>query len=141
MRTSTSSGSGSPLILADLLALAQSMLLTDQPELHRAEPKPLRYNRSTSRPAVRECLRWRQGISGAFGRDPVRECLRGTVVRALDVGPHPSLQARPAVQGRNHLDRGLRRPRASRVRVAVGFQSAFVVAERRLAGLAREGGF
>jgi len=27
----------------DLLALAQSMLLTDQPELHRAEPKTLRY--------------------------------------------------------------------------------------------------
>ena len=31
------------LIAADLLALAQSMLLTDQPELHRAEPKTLRY--------------------------------------------------------------------------------------------------
>jgi len=31
------------LITADLLALAQSMLLTDQPELHRAEPKTLRY--------------------------------------------------------------------------------------------------
>ncbi len=30
------------LIAADLLALAQSML-TDQPELHRAEPKTLRY--------------------------------------------------------------------------------------------------
>ncbi len=31
------------LIAADLLALAQSMLLTDQPELHRAEPKTLLY--------------------------------------------------------------------------------------------------
>ncbi len=31
------------LIAADLLALAQSMLLTDHPELHRAEPKTLRY--------------------------------------------------------------------------------------------------
>ncbi len=31
------------LIAADLLALAQAMLLTDQPELHRAEPKTLRY--------------------------------------------------------------------------------------------------
>ena len=31
------------LIAADLLALTQSMLLTDQPELHRAEPKTLRY--------------------------------------------------------------------------------------------------
>ena len=31
------------LIAADLLALAQSMLLTDQAELHRAEPKTLRY--------------------------------------------------------------------------------------------------
>ena len=31
------------LIAADLLALTQSMLLTDQPELHRAEPKALRY--------------------------------------------------------------------------------------------------
>ena len=31
------------LIAADLLALAQSMLLTDQPTLHRAEPKTLRY--------------------------------------------------------------------------------------------------
>jgi len=33
------------LIAADLLALAQSRLLTDQPELHRAEPKALRYRR------------------------------------------------------------------------------------------------
>jgi len=31
------------LIAADLLALAQSMLLTDQPDLSRAEPKTLRY--------------------------------------------------------------------------------------------------
>jgi hypothetical protein len=31
------------LIAADLLALAQSMLLTDHSELHRAEPKTLRY--------------------------------------------------------------------------------------------------
>jgi len=31
------------LIAADLLALAQTMLLTDEPELHRAEPKTLRY--------------------------------------------------------------------------------------------------
>jgi len=31
------------LIAADLLALTQSMLLTDQPDLHRAEPKTLRY--------------------------------------------------------------------------------------------------
>ena len=31
------------LIATDLLTLAQSMLLTDQPELHRAEPKTLRY--------------------------------------------------------------------------------------------------
>lgn len=31
------------LIAADLLALAQSMLLTEEPELHRAEPKTLRY--------------------------------------------------------------------------------------------------
>ena len=31
------------LIAADLLALAQTMLLTDQPELARAEPKALRY--------------------------------------------------------------------------------------------------
>ena len=31
------------LIAADLLALAQSMLLTDEPDLHRAEPKTLRY--------------------------------------------------------------------------------------------------
>ena len=31
------------LIAADLLALAQTMLLTDQPDLHRAEPKTLRY--------------------------------------------------------------------------------------------------
>jgi len=31
------------LIAADLLALAQSMLLTTEPELHRAEPKTLRY--------------------------------------------------------------------------------------------------
>ncbi len=31
------------LIAADLLALAQSMLLVDEPELHRAEPKTLRY--------------------------------------------------------------------------------------------------
>jgi len=31
------------LIAADLLALAQSMLLTTDPELHRAEPKTLRY--------------------------------------------------------------------------------------------------
>jgi len=31
------------LIAADLLALAQSMLLTSEPELHRAEPKTLRY--------------------------------------------------------------------------------------------------
>jgi len=31
------------LIAADLLAPAQAMLLTDQPELHRAEPKTLRY--------------------------------------------------------------------------------------------------
>ncbi len=31
------------LIAADLLALAQSMLLVDQPDLHRAEPKTLRY--------------------------------------------------------------------------------------------------
>jgi len=31
------------LVAADLLALSQSMLLTDQPELHRAEPKTLRY--------------------------------------------------------------------------------------------------
>ena len=30
-------------IAADLLALAQTMLLTDEPELHRAEPKTLRY--------------------------------------------------------------------------------------------------
>ena len=30
-------------LAADLLALAQSMLLTDQSELHRAEPKTLRY--------------------------------------------------------------------------------------------------
>ena len=31
------------LLAADLLALSQSMLLTDQPELARAEPKTLRY--------------------------------------------------------------------------------------------------
>ena len=31
------------LIAADLLALAQTMLLTDEPDLHRAEPKTLRY--------------------------------------------------------------------------------------------------
>ena len=31
------------LIAADLLALAQTMLLADEPELHRAEPKTLRY--------------------------------------------------------------------------------------------------
>ena len=31
------------MIAADLLTLAQSMLLTDEPELHRAEPKTLRY--------------------------------------------------------------------------------------------------
>jgi hypothetical protein len=31
------------LIAADLLALAQSILLTGEPELHRAEPKTLRY--------------------------------------------------------------------------------------------------
>jgi len=31
------------LIAVDLLALTQSMLLTDDPELHRAEPKTLRY--------------------------------------------------------------------------------------------------
>jgi hypothetical protein len=31
------------LIAADLLALSQSMLLTDEPELRRAEPKTLRY--------------------------------------------------------------------------------------------------
>jgi len=31
------------LIAADLLALTQSMLLTTEPELHRAEPKTLRY--------------------------------------------------------------------------------------------------
>ena len=31
------------LIAADLLAFAQSMLLTDEPGLHRAEPKTLRY--------------------------------------------------------------------------------------------------
>jgi len=31
------------LIAADLLALAQSMLLTTEPDLHRAEPKTLRY--------------------------------------------------------------------------------------------------
>ncbi len=31
------------LIAADLLALAQSMLLVDEPDLHRAEPKTLRY--------------------------------------------------------------------------------------------------
>ena len=31
------------LIAADLVALTQSMLVTDQPELHRAEPKTLRY--------------------------------------------------------------------------------------------------
>ncbi len=31
------------LIAADLLAFAQSMLLVDEPELHRAEPKTLRY--------------------------------------------------------------------------------------------------
>ena len=31
------------LIAADLLALTQSMLLTDEPDLHRAEPKTLRY--------------------------------------------------------------------------------------------------
>ncbi len=31
------------LIAADLLALTQSMLLPDQPDLHRAEPKTLRY--------------------------------------------------------------------------------------------------
>jgi hypothetical protein len=31
------------LIAADLLALTQSMLLTSEPELHRAEPKTLRY--------------------------------------------------------------------------------------------------
>ena len=31
------------LMAADLLAFTQSMLLTDQPDLHRAEPKTLRY--------------------------------------------------------------------------------------------------
>ena len=31
------------LIAADLLAFAQTMLLSDEPELHRAEPKTLRY--------------------------------------------------------------------------------------------------
>jgi hypothetical protein len=31
------------LIAADLLAYAQTLLLTDQPDLHRAEPKTLRY--------------------------------------------------------------------------------------------------
>ena len=31
------------LMAADLLALARSMLLTDEPDLHRAEPKTLRY--------------------------------------------------------------------------------------------------
>ncbi len=31
------------MIAADLLAFAQSMLLIDEPELHRAEPKTLRY--------------------------------------------------------------------------------------------------
>ena len=31
------------LIAADLLALTQSTLLTDEPDLHRAEPKTLRY--------------------------------------------------------------------------------------------------
>ena len=31
------------LIAADLLALTQTMLLTDEPDLHRAEPKTLRY--------------------------------------------------------------------------------------------------
>jgi len=31
------------LIAADLLALSQSMLLTEEPDLHRAEPKTLRY--------------------------------------------------------------------------------------------------
>ncbi len=31
------------LIVADLLALTQSMLLTTEPELHRSEPKALRY--------------------------------------------------------------------------------------------------
>ncbi len=31
------------LIAADLLALTQSMLLTTEPELHRAQPKTLRY--------------------------------------------------------------------------------------------------
>ena len=31
------------LIAADLLALAQTVLLTDEPDLHRAEPKTLRY--------------------------------------------------------------------------------------------------
>ena len=31
------------LLAANLLALAQSMLLTDEPDLHRAEPKTPRY--------------------------------------------------------------------------------------------------
>ena len=31
------------MIAADLLALTQSMLLADEPDLHRAEPKTLRY--------------------------------------------------------------------------------------------------
>jgi hypothetical protein len=38
------------LIAADLLALTQSMLLTDDPELHRAEPKTLRYRLSCTPP-------------------------------------------------------------------------------------------
>ncbi len=42
-RTSTMSGSSSPYRRRPLLALAQSMLPTSEPDSHRAEPKHLRY--------------------------------------------------------------------------------------------------
>ncbi len=67
------------LIAADLLALTQSMLLTEEPELHRAEPKTLRYRllhvaARITRGQRKVCLRlaehwpWALALAKAFTR-------------------------------------------------------------------------
>jgi len=67
------------LIVADRLALSQSMLLANEPELHRAEPKTLRYRLLYV--AARDHPRPAQGVSA-----PGRALVLGT---RPGPSPHP----------------------------------------------------
>jgi len=85
------------LIVADLLALAQSMLLTTEPELHRAEPKTLRYRLLHT--AARIHPRTAQGVP-APGRALALGTRPGPSVHPPAADPAPGLTASTTTSNR-----------------------------------------